>query len=89
MSSRRAKQLADENVSGEGLPLVAVAESQRVLGYQGGYSAAGPGMVDLRDPLVMLDKVRFGYDVNAPGMPRLDINPEPLRSKKENGKGRA
>ena len=61
---------------------------QRVLGYQGGYSAAGPGMVDLRDPLVMLDKVRFGYDVNAPGMPRLDINPEPLRSKKENGKGR-
>ena len=84
MSSRRAKQLADENVSGEGLPLVAVAESQRVLGY----SAAGPGMVDLRDPLVMLDKVRFGYDVNAPGMPRLDINPESLRSKKENGKGR-
>ena len=66
--------------------MVAVAESQRVLGYQGGYSAAGPGMVDLRDPLVMLDKVRFGYDVNAPGMPRLDINPEPLRSKKENGK---
>ena len=43
---------------------------QRVLGYQGGYSAAGPGMVDLRDPLLMLDKIRFGYDVNAPGMPK-------------------
>ena len=52
---------------------------QRVLGYQGGYNAAGPGMVDLRDPLVMLDKVRFGYNVNEPGMPRLDTRPEPLR----------
>ena len=44
---------------------------QRVLGYQGGYSAAGPGMVDLRDPLLMMDKIRFGYDVNGPGMPPL------------------
>ena len=49
---------------------------QRVLGYQGGYSAAGPGMVDLRDPLAMLDKVRFGYDVKDPTMPRLDTKPE-------------
>ena len=55
---------------------------QRVLGYQGGYSAAGPGMVDLRDPLIMLDKVRFGYNVNDPGMPRLDTKPEPLRKAK-------
>ena len=54
---------------------------QRVLGYQGGYGAAGPGMVDLRDPLLMLDKVRFGYDVNAPGMPRLDTHPDPRRPK--------
>ena len=53
---------------------------QRVLGYQGGYSAAGPGMVDLRDPLLMMDKVRFGYDVNGPGFPRLDAKPEPLRA---------
>ena len=51
---------------------------QRVLGYQGGYSAAGPGMVDLRDPLLMLDKVRFGYDVKDPTMPRLDTKPDPL-----------
>ena len=51
---------------------------QRVIGYQGGYSAAGPGMVDLRDPLLMLDKVRFGYDVKDPTMPRLDTKPEPL-----------
>ena len=54
---------------------------QRVLGYQGGYSAAGPGMVDLRDPLLMMDKVRFGYDVNGPGFPRLDTKPEPLRTR--------
>ena len=54
---------------------------QRVLGYQGGYSAAGPGMVDLRDPLVMLDRVRFGYNVNDSDMPRLDTHPEPLRRK--------
>ena len=48
---------------------------QRVLGYQGGYSAAGPGMVDLRDPLLMMDKIRFGYDVNGAGMPKLDSKP--------------
>ena len=56
---------------------------QRVLGYQGGYSAAGPGMVDLRDPLVMLDKVHFGYDPKADGMPRLDIHPDPRRPDKK------
>ena len=54
---------------------------QRVLGYQGGYSAAGPGMVDLRDPLAMLEKVRFGYNVNDPAMPKLDTKPEPLQRK--------
>jgi len=53
---------------------------QRVLGYQGGYSAAGPGMVDLRDPLLMIDKIRFGYNVNDPAMPRLDVNPDPRRA---------
>ena len=52
---------------------------QRVLGYQGGYGAAGPGMVDLRDPLIMLDKIRFGYDVKEPGMPRLDTHPDPRK----------
>ena len=56
---------------------------QRVLGYQGGYGAAGPGMVDLRDPLVMLHKIRFGYDVNAPDMPRLDVKPDPLAEERE------
>ena len=55
---------------------------QRVLGYQGGYSAAGPGMVDLRDPLVMLDKIRFGYDVKDADMPRLDTKPEALPTKR-------
>lgn len=54
---------------------------KRVLGYQGGYSAAGPGMVDLRDPLLMMDKIRFGYNVNDPGMPRLDTHPEPRKAK--------
>ena len=55
---------------------------KRVLGYQGGYSAAGPGMVDLRDPLLMMDKIRFGYNVNDPGMPRLDVHPDPRRPEK-------
>ena len=63
-----------------GVPRAEVAKMprrlQRVLGYQGGYGAAGPGMVDLRDPLLMLDKIRFGYDVNGPGMPGLDAKPE-------------
>ena len=44
---------------------------QRVLGYQQGMSIAGPGMVDLRDPLKMLDRVHFGYDINGPDMPSI------------------
>ena len=42
---------------------------QRLVGYQGGISVAGAGMVDLRDPLEMLNKVSLGYDVNGPDMP--------------------
>ena len=42
---------------------------QRLVGYQHGFGPVGPGMVDLRDPLLMKDLVTFGYDVNAPGMP--------------------
>jgi ectoine hydroxylase-related dioxygenase (phytanoyl-CoA dioxygenase family) len=44
---------------------------QRLVGYQNGISRSGAGMVDLRDPLDMLDKIEFGYDINAPGMPEL------------------
>ena len=44
---------------------------QRVLGYQHGVSFVGPGMVDLRDPLEMMDRVHFGYDVNDPRMPTI------------------
>jgi len=44
---------------------------QRVLGYQHGMSVAGPGMVDLRDPLKMVDRVHFGYDVNGPDIPAI------------------
>lgn len=54
---------------------------QRVLGYQPGLSVAGPGMVDLRDPLDMLSRVSFGYDINAPDMPPLaPPNPPPFRA---------
>jgi ectoine hydroxylase-related dioxygenase (phytanoyl-CoA dioxygenase family) len=44
---------------------------QRLIGYQHGAMNAGPGMVDLRDPLIMLDKVEFGYNVNDPHMPNI------------------
>lgn len=40
-----------------------------LIGYQHGHHPVGPGMVDLRDPLAMLDKIEFGYDVNAENMP--------------------
>lgn len=33
-------------------------------------SIAGPGM-DLRDPLKMMDRVHFGYDVNGSDMPAI------------------
>ena len=42
---------------------------RRLIGYQNGISVAGAGMVDLRDPLEMLERVHFGYDVNAADMP--------------------
>ncbi len=59
---------------------------QRVLGYQPGLSVAGPGMVDLRDPLDMLDRVSFGYDINAPEMPALaPPNPPPYRVESARG----
>ncbi|MCY4657589.1 MAG: phytanoyl-CoA dioxygenase family protein [Gammaproteobacteria bacterium] len=37
---------------------------QRLVGYHWGFGPVGPGMVDLQDPLFMMDKVRFGYDIN-------------------------
>ncbi|MDE0193281.1 MAG: phytanoyl-CoA dioxygenase family protein [Gammaproteobacteria bacterium] len=39
--------------------------------YQHGMSIAGPGMVDLRDPLKMMDRVHFGYDINGPDIPAI------------------
>ncbi len=44
---------------------------QRLIGYHRGISVAGAGMVDLRDPLEMMDRIHFGYDINAPDMPRI------------------
>ena len=44
---------------------------QRLLGYQHGVAIAGAGMVDLRDPLDMLDLVSFGYDINDARFPPL------------------
>ncbi|MCY4128479.1 MAG: phytanoyl-CoA dioxygenase family protein [Gammaproteobacteria bacterium] len=42
---------------------------QRLIGYKFGLIHVGPGMVDLRDPLVMKDQVSFQYDVNSDEMP--------------------
>ena len=42
---------------------------RKLVGYQHGLSFVGPGMVDLRDPLKMLDQVSFGYDVNEERFP--------------------
>ncbi len=42
---------------------------QRLIGYKFGLMYVGPGMVDLRDPLIMKDKVSYQYDVNA--LPRV------------------
>jgi ectoine hydroxylase-related dioxygenase (phytanoyl-CoA dioxygenase family) len=47
---------------------------QRVIGYQAGLSVAGPGMVDLRDPLKMLPQIEFGYDVNDTEMPSIGMH---------------
>ncbi|MYD43798.1 MAG: hypothetical protein F4W90_07895 [Gammaproteobacteria bacterium] len=46
---------------------------QRLIGYKFGLNFVGPGMVDLRDPLLMKDKVSFQYDVNAPSMPNIGV----------------
>ena len=42
---------------------------QRLIGYKFGLMYVGPGMVDLRDPLIMKDQVSFQYDVNT--LPRV------------------
>ena len=42
---------------------------QRLIGYKFGLIYVGPGMVDLRDPLIMKDQVSFQYDVNT--LPRV------------------
>ena len=44
---------------------------QRLIGYKFGLNYVGPGMVDLRDPLLMKDRVTFGYDVNDDSIPKL------------------
>lgn len=44
---------------------------QRLIGYKFGLNHVGPGMVDLRDPLVMKDRVSFQYDGNSPSMPAI------------------
>ena len=44
---------------------------QRLIGYKFGLIHVGPGMVDLRDPLVMKDQVSFQYDVNSDEMPSI------------------
>lgn len=42
---------------------------RKLVGYQHGLSFVGPGMVDLRDPLQMLEAVEFGYNVNDERFP--------------------
>ena len=44
---------------------------QRLIGYKFGLIHVGPGMVDLRDPLLMRDCVRYQYDVNAEDVPNV------------------
>lgn len=44
---------------------------RRLVGYQHGLNFVGPGMVDLRDPLQMLDHVTFGYNVNDNHFPQI------------------
>lgn len=46
---------------------------QRLVGYKFGLNHVGPGMVDLRDPLVMKDQVAFQYDVNDESIPRIGV----------------
>jgi len=44
---------------------------QRLIGYKFGLNHVGPGMVDLRDPLRMKDRVSYQYDVNADDIPNI------------------
>ena len=44
---------------------------QRLIGYKFGLIHVGPGMVDLRDPLLMKDRVSYQYDVNADDVPNI------------------
>ncbi|MCY4094893.1 MAG: phytanoyl-CoA dioxygenase family protein [Gammaproteobacteria bacterium] len=44
---------------------------QRLIGYKFGLNHVGPGMVDLRDPLRMRDRVSYQYDVNADDVPNI------------------
>ncbi len=44
---------------------------RKLVGYQHGLNFVGPGMVDLRDPLKMLDEVDFGYNVNDERFPQI------------------
>ena len=46
-------------------------ELQRLIGYKFGLNHVGPGMVDLRDPLIMKDQVEFQYDVNGTNIPKI------------------
>lgn len=42
---------------------------QKLVGYQHGLNFVGPGMVDLRDPLRMVEEIDFGYNVNDTRFP--------------------
>ena len=44
---------------------------QRLIGYKFGLNHVGPGMVDLRDPLRMKDRVSYRYDVNDDDVPSI------------------
>ncbi|MCY3860011.1 MAG: phytanoyl-CoA dioxygenase family protein [Gammaproteobacteria bacterium] len=46
---------------------------QRLIGYKFGLNHVGPGMVDLRDPLRMRDRVSYQYDVNADDVPNIGL----------------
>ena len=42
---------------------------RKLVGYQHGLNFVGPGMVDLRDPLRMVEEIDFGYNVNDKRFP--------------------
>ena len=67
--------LAQQENQYVGVPRSEVAKMpkrlQRLIGYKFGLNHVGPGMVDLRDPLVMKDQVDFQYDVNSKAFPKI------------------